>query len=1235
MNHNALVDLTGSSDEEPSVQSRPTISKRLKLYHNSRFPTMRGSNSVDLTLEEQDYPYLQSGTLGSPFPRSLQKIYRAPILVEAEPEINQAPVYKDIGYINGALMEFNERHRIQMPDSRSPIPDKRQEDIRTLQQPLRNARLSLPPPPNAPSALTEDEKTLVQDFTNRPDTAVVTSSTSKETQVSAPRIREDLRIPSPIVMSYAPPDAETQPADAEEPKEVPLTLEAFQSTFQDCLHDLRVDHQYYVKSRLAHARRHHTSYSAVGKRPATALTGETAGPTKNKRKDFLQKNSPFTNLAPVRRDKNADKPGQQWTGKLCQLGAKATKQGPEITTAPCIAFSAGQVAIPPYTNYISTKRNILIEDDKNRTFLLYYGDDASVDGDYAKLESQITQKRSYYHHTNSIAEKAKLYGPYAESFLAKLGCDVSMVLRYLLDETNSTAPEELTPNLAMIWLNRGAHLKEGYYDDSEESDTSKRRHRSKAGPPQNQWQVVINSLPTPSTSRAAAAAGIACAAFANVLEFSLWHVVKRHRLVLDAVSRKHRTTDNVDRVFGAANGSPSSSLSPARDSDPLGTYADLGCLVCYAHECPGHGEFEDGDDEKNIRIRINAKPPSPKSPKHKQRRRLTNEEHIGVTSSSLEAAVGINEDKIITGKPWAALKDEDSGFKDDELCSDECFWLKSNRSMLSSSWADHDLKLFNTLLPGHQGNRRGSCLLALGLSKPCYEPRHSQDMTTPFLKLLDPHLEDILITGLSTQTHGSTTRGPPSSLAIILVPAALPPTATAINSKLHVRRHACVQTTATDVTVAVCVLLVAGSVGKTINAIAIVLTENATRIFVEAVEHMKYWIPQIDTGPTWQKENVQMCIGGVSGWGLYMGEATKKGDYIGEYVGEVISKEESEQRGIIYNKRSLSYLFDLNSTQTLDSTLVGNKLRYINHQAPPYANCQAKTLFCNTVHRIGMFACRNIEVGEEILFDYGEGFAAKFDLIKLDDQAQPMIEPRRKTVAHKINKDPDRAPTLSKNGKRIGRPRKTACNNQGVKESATMVETMSELKTKVADTVPKRSHKRKRPPSDLGLDGAIDDANFENALPSDDAAEDPSSESFHWSDDEEEEFKVSQPALFEAARKRGWRSKISSRGRRRGRGHGKGTSVVLKKTSKIGDRDSDAHQEGSSSISQERREKNTFKTHRNHDRGELRKSGKGKGKEREARDHDDRTPPRVARTQLVDRLKKGFDEICAKHRRRL
>ncbi|MCJ1438246.1 hypothetical protein MMC27_007634 [Xylographa pallens] len=784
---------------------------------------MEGSNLVDLTGEEQDFPYLQTGTLASPFPQSQQKLYRPPILVHRVSEVgfmpsdatlsvtDQAPVYKDIGQINGALMELKGRPLSYMTVSSSPVLDQRKESLRIVQQPVTNANLSSPLSKKAPSAPSVNEETLAQDYTSGLNKPVETPVKATENQDSVPQMPEDLRIPSPVAVTYAMPDIERQSAEIEESKELPLTLEAFQEALKKCLRELRGDHQYYIKSMLAQARQSHTSYTAVVKNhaTATATTGDLSGPTTSKSNNFSQRSSPFTNLVQVRRDKTGSNVGQQWTGRLCQLGAKATKQNPEITTASSIAYSAGNVAIPPYTNYISTKRNILIEDDKNRTFLPYYGDDISIDHDSADLESRITRNRSYYHHTNSIAEKAKFYGSYAESFLAKLGCNVSMVLRYLLNETNPAAPRELTTNLATMWLNRKAHLNEGYYDDSEESDPSTTQHRLKARRPQKQWQAVSNGLPPPSTSREAAAAGIACTAFANVLDFSLWHVVKRHRLVLDAVTRKHRTTDINDRGSGVTNGLPSDSLSPTRDSNPLGTYADLGCLVCYAHECPGHGEFEDDDEEKNVRVRINAKPPSPKSPKDKTGRHLTDEEYTRVISSSLEAAIGINEDNSITGKPWALLKSEESGFKDEETCSDKCFWLKSNRSVLSSSWNDHDLKLFNTLLPAHEGNRRGSCLLALGMNKPCNEV---------FLKVLRAaHMAS----SLNIRLHGNTTRDLLSSLAVILVLVILLPIAAATNSKLHVRRHAYARTAVADVTMAVLVLLVVRYVGKTTDAIAI------------------------------------------------------------------------------------------------------------------------------------------------------------------------------------------------------------------------------------------------------------------------------------------------------------------------------------------------------------------------------------------------------------------------------
>ena len=262
-------------------------------------------------------------------------------------------------------------------------------------------------------------------------------------------------------------------------------------------------------------------------------------------------------------------------GKLCQLGPKLTKQGPEVTTVPVIKYSAGNLTVPPYTNYISTKRNILIEDDKNRTFLPYYGDDAYVDRDYAELESRITRNRVNYHRSNATTEKARLYGPYAERFLAEVGCSVPVVLRYLLDETRPQLPEGLPPVLASTWRNRTVHLDDDYYDDSESSTTGKSRVRFREKKPRKQWQAVFQSIPPPANSREYAAAGVACTVFAGMAGFSLWHVVRRHSLVTDAMSRKLKSANSLAK--NAAN-----SVNSGKLPSSLDTYTDLGCLVCYA-----------------------------------------------------------------------------------------------------------------------------------------------------------------------------------------------------------------------------------------------------------------------------------------------------------------------------------------------------------------------------------------------------------------------------------------------------------------------------------------------------------------------------------------------------------------------------------------------------------------------------------------------------------------------------
>jgi SET domain-containing protein len=98
----------------------------------------------------------------------------------------------------------------------------------------------------------------------------------------------------------------------------------------------------------------------------------------------------------------------------------------------------------------------------------------------------------------------------------------------------------------------------------------------------------------------------------------------------------------------------------------------------------------------------------------------------------------------------------------------------------------------------------------------------------------------------------------------------------------------------------------------------------------------------------------------AAGLGLFAGEPIKKGAKIIEYVGEKISADEA-------NKRGGKYLFEINSKWTIDGTTRKNTARYINHACGKAANCEAE----NRGGRIFILAKKNIEQGEELVYDYG------------------------------------------------------------------------------------------------------------------------------------------------------------------------------------------------------------------------------------------------------------------------
>jgi len=117
-----------------------------------------------------------------------------------------------------------------------------------------------------------------------------------------------------------------------------------------------------------------------------------------------------------------------------------------------------------------------------------------------------------------------------------------------------------------------------------------------------------------------------------------------------------------------------------------------------------------------------------------------------------------------------------------------------------------------------------------------------------------------------------------------------------------------------------------------------------------------------------QKEHICLGRSGVAGWGAFVLKGARKGEFIGEYVGELVTQDEAERRGTVYDVNNCSYLFNLNSEWCVDAQYRGNKLRFANHSKNP--NCVPRVLAVNGDHRLALISDKDIKPGDELLFDY-------------------------------------------------------------------------------------------------------------------------------------------------------------------------------------------------------------------------------------------------------------------------
>ena len=120
-----------------------------------------------------------------------------------------------------------------------------------------------------------------------------------------------------------------------------------------------------------------------------------------------------------------------------------------------------------------------------------------------------------------------------------------------------------------------------------------------------------------------------------------------------------------------------------------------------------------------------------------------------------------------------------------------------------------------------------------------------------------------------------------------------------------------------------------------------------------------------------QYANLEVCDTLSKGFGLFALEKIPKDAFIREYVGEVISQSEHESRLQMRRYEGVSahtFVMQLKPGNYVDASSKGNMSRFINHSCEP--NCCIEKWIVKGKIRVGIFASTDIEIGEELSFDY-------------------------------------------------------------------------------------------------------------------------------------------------------------------------------------------------------------------------------------------------------------------------
>mgnify|MGYP000868591593 FL=1 len=111
---------------------------------------------------------------------------------------------------------------------------------------------------------------------------------------------------------------------------------------------------------------------------------------------------------------------------------------------------------------------------------------------------------------------------------------------------------------------------------------------------------------------------------------------------------------------------------------------------------------------------------------------------------------------------------------------------------------------------------------------------------------------------------------------------------------------------------------------------------------------------------------IQVRKSGIHGKGVYAVRPIKAGDTVLEYKGEIITwKKALDRHPHDKSQPNHTFYFHLDDGHVIDAKYKGNSAKWINHSCRPNLESDQDG------NRIFLKALRNIEVGEELSYDYG------------------------------------------------------------------------------------------------------------------------------------------------------------------------------------------------------------------------------------------------------------------------